>query len=61
MGIAKVKIENFRTIDRMNLDVKESGISCLLGKNGVGKTTIINAKQSIRLKNPEVTCQEMMR
>ena len=27
MGIAKVKIENFRTIDRMNLDVKESGIS----------------------------------
>ena len=43
MGIAKVKIENFRTIDRMNLDVKESGISCLLGKNGVGKTTIINA------------------
>ena len=43
MGIVKVKIENFRTIDRMNLDVKESGISCLIGKNGVGKTTIINA------------------
>ena len=46
MGIAKVKIENFRTIDRMNLDVKESGISCLLGKNGVGKTTIIHMTSS---------------
>ncbi len=43
MGISKVRIENFRTIDRMDLDMKETGISCLIGKNGVGKTTIINA------------------
>lgn len=43
MGIAKVRIENFRTIDRMDLNVKQTGISCLIGKNGVGKTTIINA------------------
>lgn len=43
MGISRVRIENFKTIDRMNIDFRDIGISCLLGKNGVGKTTIIEA------------------
>lgn len=43
MGISKVKIENFKTISRMQLNLEENGIICLLGKNGAGKTTIINA------------------
>lgn len=43
MGISRVRIENFKTIDRMKIDFSDIGISCLLGKNGVGKTTIIEA------------------
>lgn len=43
MGIQKIKICNFKTINTMELDLNEGGVSCLLGKNGVGKTTIINA------------------
>lgn len=33
MGISKVKIENFKTISRMQLNLEENGIICLLGKN----------------------------
>ena len=43
MGISKIKIENFKTISRLQLKLEENGIICLLGKNGAGKTTVINA------------------
>ncbi|QOR72914.1 ABC transporter ATP-binding protein [Ruania alkalisoli] len=36
------KREPFRALDRVDLDVRPSEVSCLLGPNGSGKTTLMN-------------------
>lgn len=41
MAITRIKINNFKSLKEIDLDVKE--FNCLIGKNGVGKTNILNA------------------
>lgn len=41
MSITRIKINNFKSLKEINLDIKE--FNCLIGKNGVGKTNILNA------------------
>lgn len=40
--ITNIRIENFRSIEKMNLNI-ENNIICFLGKNGSGKSTIFKA------------------
>ena len=41
--ITSIKINNFKSIERMIFNVKYSNILCLLGKNGAGKSTVFKA------------------
>ena len=43
MGIEYIQIRNFKSIKKIDYDISRGGINCLLGKNGVGKTTIDRA------------------
>lgn len=43
MGINRIRINNFRSIKDEIVILNQTGINCLIGKNGVGKTTLINA------------------
>lgn len=45
MGISTIKILNFKSIKELSIDFDktESDIYCMLGKNGAGKTTVIDA------------------
>lgn len=45
MGICKIRISNFKSIKRIDINIIQNGINCLLGKNGAGKTTIMKAIQ----------------
>lgn len=45
MGISNIKIKNFKSLKNINLNMENNKYSvyCILGKNGTGKTTFINA------------------
>ncbi len=43
MGITYVKIRNFKVARKIDYDFSKGQINCLIGKNGVGKTTIDKA------------------
>ena len=42
MFIERIEIENFKAISNMRIDFKP-GINLLIGDNGVGKTSILDA------------------
>lgn len=41
--ITSIQINNFKSIEKMIFNVKNSNILCLLGKNGAGKSTVFKA------------------
>ncbi|MCR4637239.1 MAG: retron Eco8 family effector endonuclease [Butyrivibrio sp.] len=43
MGISRIRISNYRSIKKLDFSFSEANVQCLLGKNGVGKTTIMDA------------------
>ncbi len=43
MGITYIKIRNFKSIKKMDYNLSRGKVNCMLGKNGVGKTTIDRA------------------
>ena len=43
MGIVNIKIRNFKSAKKVDYDLSKGKVNCLIGKNGVGKTTIERA------------------
>lgn len=43
MGITCIRIRNFKSVKKLDYDISRGKVNCLLGKNGVGKTTIDKA------------------
>lgn len=46
-----LKIENVQHVRSAELaiDLDENGITCLVGRNGIGKTTLIKALRNLRI------------
>lgn len=43
MRITSLTIENFRNIESIEIDMQAAPITVLVGKNAVGKSTVLNA------------------
>ncbi|MCR5196183.1 MAG: retron Eco8 family effector endonuclease [Pseudobutyrivibrio sp.] len=43
MGIERIVIKNYKSLQHIDINVEKNGITCLIGKNGAGKTTIMQA------------------
>ena len=43
MRIAKIKLENFRCFEKLDLDLNRDGPTVLIGANGAGKTACVDA------------------
>ncbi|SFR59854.1 Predicted ATP-dependent endonuclease of the OLD family, contains P-loop ATPase and TOPRIM domains [Pseudobutyrivibrio sp. NOR37] len=43
MGIEKVSINNFKSLKKVSISFADDGVTCLLGKNGSGKSSVMKA------------------
>ncbi|MDE7087890.1 MAG: ABC transporter ATP-binding protein [Clostridia bacterium] len=49
------KYQNCTVYENFNLDIEESGITCILGESGCGKTTLLNAVAGLIDYDGEIT------